>query len=224
MVATDRGSAELAAKAKKQLASGKAADPLEKLRLVCLSRGASGIEGIGRQFRIIDDDGSRSLDRREFYKGCTDFGADLSKEEMDQIFDRIDKDRSGPLDFDEFLQALRPPMSSARRELITKAFKKLDRTGDGVITVEDLRGRGVYNCKHHPKYQNGQWTEDDVFKEFLRTFETPNDADGVVTKEEFFNYYSGVSASVDNDAYFDLMMRNAYKIWYNNAPATAFSQ
>ncbi|VDM05876.1 unnamed protein product [Schistocephalus solidus] len=93
------------------------------------------------------------------------------------------KDNSGTIDFDEFLQALR---------------------------AEDLKG--VYNVSKHPKYLNGEWTEDQVFAEYLKTFEVGGEVDATVTKEEFINYYSGLSASIDNDAYFDLMMRNAFKL------------
>ena len=39
-----------------------------------------------------------------------------------------------------FSPAPQPPMSQARRDIITQAFKKADKTGDGVITIEDLKG------------------------------------------------------------------------------------
>ena len=36
--------------------------------------------------------------------------------------------------------------------------------------------------------------------------------DGVVTRDDFSRYYAHVSASIDDDSYFELMMRNAWRI------------
>ena len=33
-----------------------------------------------------------------------------------------------------------PPMSKARKDVICEAFNKLDKTGDQVITIDDLKG------------------------------------------------------------------------------------
>jgi len=70
-------------------------------------------------------------------------------------------------------------MSQRRKNLINQAFVKLDRTGDGQITVEDLKG--VYSVKHHKKFMNGEWTEEQCLREFLDSFDTPNEKDGVVS-------------------------------------------
>ncbi|XP_072903952.1 calcyphosine-like b isoform X2 [Hemitrygon akajei] len=208
MAGTARHDREMAMNAKKKLQQS--TDPIEKLRLQCLSRGSAGIKGLGRVFRIMDDDRNRSLDFKEFVKGLNDYGVLLEKEDVEAAFKHFDKDSSGTIDYDEFLSTLRPPMSNARKEIITQAFRKLDKTGDGVITIEDLRG--VYNAKHHPKYQNGEMTEEQVFRIFLDNFDSPYDKDGIVTQCEFINYYSGVSASIDNDAYFILMMRSCWRM------------
>merc|ERR1712066_777272 len=185
-------------------------NPIEKLRNQCLARGASGIKGLARTFKIMDDDGNRSLDFNEFKKGLGDYGVNVDKNEAQQMFESFDKDGSGTIDFDEFLINLRPPLSKARQKLIRMAFTKLDKTQDGQVTVDDLRG--VYDPKFHKKFKSGEYTEDQVFEEFLASFEAPAEKDGIVTWEEFYNYYCGVSASIDKDVYFDVMMRKAWKI------------
>ncbi|KAM4753964.1 calcyphosin-like protein [Cyanocitta cristata] len=208
MPGTARHDREMAIQARRSLS--KTTDPLERLRLQCLAKGSAGIKGLGKAFKIFDDNNSRTLDFNEFLRGLHDYAVMISKEEAQELFQKFDKDGSGTIDFDEFLNTLRPPMSNARKEVIMQAFRKLDKTGDGVITIEDLRE--VYNVKYHPKYQNGDWTEDQVFRAFLDNFDSPYEKDGRVTTQEFMNYYAGVSASIDTDIYFIIMMKNAWKL------------
>ncbi|CAF2612766.1 unnamed protein product [Rotaria sp. Silwood2] len=208
MAASGRLQKELEIKSRKILATTK--DPLERLRAACLARGAQGIKGLSILFRIMDDDKNRRLSLEEFRKGVEEYGLNFSKTEIDDLFRSIDIDRSGNIDYEEFLRKLRPSINKFRLDLVAKAFAKLDRNHDGQLTIEDLRG--VYNVKTHPKYMNGEWSEDQVLRHFLDCFDYGKHKDGVVTREEFVDYYAGVSASIDNDMYFDLMMRNAWKL------------
>ncbi|KAH8268033.1 hypothetical protein KR018_007064 [Drosophila ironensis] len=197
--------------AKRELANGLDKDPIYKLRLQCFSRGATGILGLSRSFRVMDDDGSKTLSAEEFKKGVLAMGPELTESEIGDMFSRFDTDGSGNISMTEFLVKLRPPMNNSRIRVIEKAFDKMDANGDHLISVADLKN--VFSVRDHPKYQSGEMTENEIFTAFLKNFEAgaPN-PDGIVTKEEFINYYATISASIDNDAYFDLMMRRSYKL------------
>uniref|UniRef100_A0A6A7G827 Calcyphosin-like protein n=1 Tax=Hirondellea gigas TaxID=1518452 RepID=A0A6A7G827_9CRUS len=183
-------------------------DPKQKLRLMCLARGSSGVMALGRVFRRMDNDGSKTLSLEELKQGLGESEMELSDDEVQKLFTALDTDGTGTLDYEEFLSALRPELKGNRVKLVEMAFDKLDSTDDGIVTLADLKG--VYSVDRHPMYLSGELTEDQILAIFLRKFENKTSMDGKITKIEFLEYYAGVSASIDDDAYFDLMMRNAW--------------
>jgi Ca2+-binding EF-hand superfamily protein len=92
------------------------------------------------------------------------------------MFDAFDRDRSGTVSYDEFIRGVRGPMNPFRIGLVKQAFTKLDKTGDGVVDINDIKG--VYNGKHHPDVISGKKTEDEILGEFLETFEAHHNLGG----------------------------------------------
>ena len=197
-------------------ATSNMADLAEKLQKKLASRGARGIIGLGKSFRIMDDNNSRSLDIHEFRKAMNDYMLGFSETEINKLFEFFDVDGSGACDYDEFLRQLRGPMNPRRKKIVAQAYAKIDRDGNGYVDINDIKG--VYNASQHPDVLQGKKTEDQILMEFLETFETHhscrnnNAPDHIVTKEEFEEYYNNISSSCPNDDYFELMMNNAWKL------------
>lgn len=188
----------------------------EQLKTKLASRGARGVIGLQRQFKIMDDDNSKSLNKYEFNKAMTDYMLGFSAAENSALFEYFDVDGSGSISYDEFIRAVRGPMNMTRKKIVAQAFKKLDKDGNGWIDINDVRG--VYNARKHPDVLSGKKTEDNILQEFLETFETHhsmrnnNAPNYVVTKEEFEEYYNNISCSIDDDMYFMRMINNAWKL------------
>lgn len=106
-------------------------------------------------------------------------------------------------------------MNNFRKKLVQQAFAKFDTDGSGEINVDDLKD--YYNARNHPDVKAGKKTEQQVLNEFLSTFESHSElrgtmGDNKISYEEFEDYYTFVSASIDNDQYFELMMMNSWKL------------
>merc|ERR1712032_1733403 len=87
----------------------------------------------------------------------------------------------GTINFDEFLRALANEMNSKRLALVKLAYQKLDNTGDGLVTTEDIKN--VYDVSQNPEVIAGKITPDEAFAKFMKQWETDK-VDGIVTQRD----------------------------------------
>eukprot|EP00760_Papus_ankaliazontas_P040136 PhM_4_TR9953/c0_g2_i1/m.9406 len=192
-----------------------AAPLIEKIKSLCLRRGVNGLRGLTRTFRIFDGDGNLKLDHEELRTGLGDYGIDLSADEIALLIRAFDQDGDGMINVNEFVGTLRGGLNERRRDIVLRAFRKFDRDGSGIIDLEDLRG--TYSAQNNPLVLRGEKTEDEVLTEFLNCFDDKSCPDGIVHQCEFEAYYAGLSANIDDDEYFELMIKSAWKLSDNEA-------
>ena len=189
-----------------------AAQLVQALRDTLLDRfkGPATMTDLGRRFRIQDRDRSGKLTPPEFAQGLAQIGFRYTDTEFHALCSAFDTNQDGEIDYQEFLRSIRGTMNSRRRDIVLVAFAKFDKTGDGVVALDDLRAHG-YNGKEHPDVKAGKRTEESVVLEFLSSFDGP-DADGSITLAEFCDYYSNLSAFIDLDEYFELTVTRAWNL------------
>lgn len=100
-------------------------------------------------------------------------------------------------------------MNEFRISLIKKAYQKLDENSDGSVKLDDIAK--LYDVSKHPDVIQGKKQPKEVYLDFMKMWDTQV-ADGVITFEEFLDYFKDISASIDRDDYFALMMKNSWKI------------
>merc|ERR1719266_1674707 len=102
-------------------------------------------------------------------------GFEPKKEEIKKMISDIDKDDSGTIDFNEFLEMMTTKMSEKdSREEILKAFRLFDDDESGFITLKNLR---------RVSKEIGESMIDEELQEMID--EADRDGDGQVSEEEF---------------------------------------
>jgi Ca2+-binding EF-hand superfamily protein len=102
-------------------------------------------------------------------------GFDPSKEEIRKLISQIDTDKSGTVNFSEFLSMMRTKMSQRdSREEILKAFRLFDDDETGKISFRNLKRVAM---------ELGETISDEELQEMID--EADRDGDGEVSQDEF---------------------------------------
>lgn len=180
-----------------------------QFKLAIQQRGGTGIRSLRRIFNQMDFDGSKSLDAQEFEQALAAFGIFPKKVELQALMKYYDINQDGRISYDEFLSGLKEDLSERRLNMVKKAFTRLDTNGSGTITIDDIAH--IYDVSKNPEFLEGRKTRDEILNEFLQNFEGQRgNKDGVITWNEFCDYYSDLSLSTPSDEYFVRMMESTW--------------
>ena len=120
--------------------SAKPKTVLDRLRKTLIdSIGPFGLGELRRHLSLMDVDGNLTLDEEELKAGFQKMGLYLNKKEREEVFWKFDKDKSGAVSYDEFMDGIRGPLTEHRALLVEEAWERVSGGGEGISTpVEDL--------------------------------------------------------------------------------------
>jgi len=164
----------------------------------------------------MDDDDSQSLSLPEFTKTCRDFKVGISEENVPILFKVFDTNGDGTLNYKEFIDAVRDELTRSRKEKVEEAFRFIDKDSNGVLDIDEIKGSYIVN--KHPDVIQGKRTRETVLCEFIETLEAHHgilngsQADGMISMDEFVEYYTNISSAMDSDSEFATLLRNTWGI------------
>lgn len=128
-----------------------------------------------KTFRELDKNNDGYITVHELKSALKD---KMNQEEIKEILSGVDTDKNGAINYTEFIAATLNKILSNDRTRIEKAFKVLDKNGDGTINEKDLREVLSGN--------NLQFFDSKIVNEIIK--ECDINKDGSVTFEEFHRW------------------------------------
>ena len=91
-------------------------------------------------FNKLDTNGDGKLSKEELYSGYQNvMGQKISEEEINKIFDSLDADKSGSIDYSEFLLAAINQKKILTQQNLKEAFNLFDKDKNGSINASEIK-------------------------------------------------------------------------------------
>lgn len=87
----------------------------------------------------------------------------------------------------------------------------MDKDRIGGISIKDIIG--IYDVSMNPEFLENRKTREQILTDFLSNFEgAKGNKDGIISKEEFYDYYTDLAMCTPSDEYFVRMMESTWQL------------
>ena len=147
------------------------------------------------------------LDRHEIQWVLKQNGQNLSPSEFERLFRYFDKNNDGFVNISEFIQGVRGELNGARAAVVKDVWSRI--APQGTLPANDFAS--AFNVSVHPDYCNGTKSKAAVLEELMEAVDF--NQDGVISGEEFFDFYTNVSPVFGDDEQFKNMVLKAWGLY-----------
>ena len=161
--------------------------------------------------KSLEDKQSHSISIESLLSIIEQMQLNISQDDLINFYSILDYTQSNKVSTDEIIRIIKGEIPEKRKILIVSKFALMDKEKTGVIPINLVKS--VYNSKFHPDSFLGKKSQEDVYKEFLYTFDIFCEINGLkedISYKHFIDYYTPISASILSDNYFDDII---YGVW-----------
>jgi hypothetical protein len=148
-----------------------------------------------------------NLSEAELTKAFADSGVHLSVSESRRLFSQLPLTGNGLFSGSQVLSSLRGTLGKCRKDVVQKAWKAI--AGDNATAVAVQKLHEGYDPSRNPNVLGGAITSDGAKAEFIDVFPATLKE---VTKTQFEDYYSGVSAFYESDHQFVVLVTKSWRL------------
>ena len=167
--------------------------------------------------KSLEDKNTNSTSIENLLSVIEQMGLDINQDDLINFYSILDYTQCNKVSTNEILRLIRGEIPEQRKILIVTKFAVLDKEKTGIISISLVKE--LYNFKFHPDVFLGKKSAEQIYKEFLYTFDIFCELNGlkdIISYKDFIEYYTPISASILNDNYFDDIILGVWNLEENN--------
>ena len=166
-----------------------------------------------KELSYYQNQNDKTINLKTLYFVLRQLKIDFKFYDLIELFKYLDRSNKETIKVEELLKIIRGNIDTKRKAVIQNVFDMNDKNKLGKISIDEIKS--LYNCKMHPDVYVGFKKEDECYKEFCYTFDIFCNFYEIyryITCEQLVDYYTGISASIFDDNYFDDILNGVWNI------------